>query len=1107
MSAFSFVKVMVQTRARAHTAIGTVCYRFGLEATSTLETPVRQWPTEAETRAFDEAEEVRLAAAKTKGEKTQRRRLRPKLIRMDPPRHYDYRGRVGIVASGSAVPAGAAEAWCDPLEWARRIEAADGRRLDSRQCRDDVTGIPLELVRSGFADLAIARQASKLAERRKTPVHWAIHRPHGAGLNWHAHLIYAGRKLSADGEGFEAKRDTAQDKPELVEAHKALWVETCREFGVDLSFDFPGMEIEAEVRKEFTAEHGRAPSLEDEAAIQIEKVRRWREHRMARAPRHELTPKSVRTERAAVAEEEGERLDAIIQGAGGAPLAAQDRLELGRICSTVDELDTRQLLALDRIPVTTAGRLAKYGHAPAAPALVPSYLGAPPQPSAASVRAAPLVPASALPRAEPMPSLRATRPEPAPIGQAPLVPMSAIPGTMPTPAPSHQVAAPRPGAALVIEAPLEPPSALSRPQPLAASRPAPPRPVPAIPVPLASSDMLDRMLPAPSPSHRVEAPRPEAARVVRMELSSSLRRRAGLEDEPPHVVEQVLRPPRPAPRREEVAAPPPGQQRPAAAPEVIHPAPRALSPPQPLAASRPAPPRPVPAMPAPLASLDMLDRMLPAPSPSHRVEAPRPTAARVVHMELSASFWRRAGLEDEPPHVVEQALRPPRPAPRREEVAAPPPGQQRSAAAPEVIHPAPGALSPPQPLAASRPAPPRPVPAMPAPLASSDMLDRMLPAPSPSHRVEAPRPTVARVVRMELSSSLRRRAGLEDEPPHVVEQALRPPRPAPRREEVAAPPPGQQRPAAAPEVIHPAPGALSPPQPLAASRPAPPRPVPAIPVPLASSDMLDRMLPAPSPSHRVEAPRPTAARVVRMELSASFWRRAGLEDELPLVVEQALRPPRPAPRREAVTTPSPEQQRPVVAPEVIHPAPEPPWRRRVRRLLRAVRDWWPWSPKPPSPGRRIKLRLPEQVRPVPGAQRRLAPPQGLSRPRPRSKPILWQTPYGYDFDAVTRTVTINARGRAVEAKVRAMTHAGPQPQELWQLPGRAQTSGKSLKKPKGKGRDDGGIGCLTTSTRPATSAALNSSGSRGWPRGRGMAGDEAKARGCGFGTPSRLAKI
>ena len=580
------MKTMVQTRAKAHTAIGTVCYRFGLEARTTLETPVRQWPTDEETRAFDEAEKRRLAAAKAAGEKTRPRRLLPKLIRMDPPRHYDFRARVGIVASGSAVPEGGAEAWREPLEWARRVEAADGKRLDSRQCRDDVTGIPLELVRSGFADLAVARQAAKVAKLRKTPVHWVIHRPHGAGLNWHAHLVYAGRKLTADGESFEAKRDTLQDKPELVEAHKAFWVETCRELGVDISFDFPGREIEAEVREEFAEEHGRELSEEDERAIQIEKGRRWKEHRKAKPPQHELTPKAVRTERSAVAEEEGLRLDAVIQDAGGAPLAEQDRLELGRISSAGDELDTRQLLALDRIPVTTACRIAKYGRTPEAPAPVPLY--------------------------------------------------------------------------------------------------------------------------------------------------------------------------------------------------------------------------------------------------------------------------------------------------------------------------------------------------------------------------------------------------------------------------------------------------------------------------------------------RVEAPRPKPAPIVRMELSSSFPLPAGLEDDLPLAVERTLRPPRPAPRAEEVTAPPLGQQRPAVAPEVIQPAPEPPWRRRVRRLLRTVRDWWPWAPTPPSPDRCAKVRCPKHVhrgaRPVAEVQRRLAAPQGLARPIPRTKPFLWQDPYGYDFDPVNRTVTINARGREIRAKVRAKMHAGPQPQQTLQPPARARTSGRKQGKSKPTAPTDGDIG-------------------------------------------------
>ena len=462
MAAFSFVKILVQTRAKAHTAIGTVCYRFALQATSTLDTPVRQWPTEEETRAFDEAEKRRVAAAKAAGEKTRRRRLLPKLIRMDPPRHYDFRGRVGIVASGSAVPEGGAEAWRDPLEWAVRVEAADGRRLDARQCRDDVMGIPLELVRSRFADLALARQAAKVAALRQTPVHWVIHRPHGSGLNWHAHLIYAGRQLSGDGEGFESKRDVLQDKPELIETHKALWVETCREFGVEISFDFPGMEIEAEVRREFAEEHGRAPSEEDERAIQIEKRRRWQEYRKARASGHELTPRAIRTERAAVAEEEGERLAAIIQGAGGSSLSEQDRLELGRISSAVDELDTRELLALERIPVTTVGRLAKHGSAPEAPLPVPAHRVEPPRPRAAPVVAAPVLPATALAWPAPMPGAVAARPAPSPGAETPVVPISSI--AWPAPVPSRPVAAPRPDPAPAVEAPLFAPRAFCAPK-------------------------------------------------------------------------------------------------------------------------------------------------------------------------------------------------------------------------------------------------------------------------------------------------------------------------------------------------------------------------------------------------------------------------------------------------------------------------------------------------------------------------------------------------------------------------------------------------------------------------------------------------------------------
>ena len=470
-TAFAFLKTMVQTRAKAHTATGAVCYRFGLAATSTLETPVRERPSEADLRAFEASEKRRLADARKKGKKAQRRRLRAKLLRMDPPRHYDYRGRIGIAGSGFALPEGAAAEWADPLEWGRRVEAIDGKRLDSRQCRDDVVGIPIELVENEFADLAIARLAARLAELHHTPVHWVIHKPHGAGLNWHAHLLYAGRRLSPDGHGFERRRDTAQDKPELIEDHKRLWTETCREFEVEITFTLPGQAIEDEVREEFATKHGRAPTGEDESSVQAEKARRWAEHRSSRAKQHTLTAKVLRTERDAVAEEEGLRLDAITQAAGAASLTLHDRRELGRISSGVEDLDTAQLLALDRVPVTASARIVKYGR---------------PAPAPSSARQA------EPPRPRPAATVGVVAPRPLPEREVSVVPPNSLGSALPQPSPVRQA---------------EPP----RPQPAATVGVVAPRPLPEREVSVVPPNSLGSALPQPSPVRQAEPPRPQPA--------------------------------------------------------------------------------------------------------------------------------------------------------------------------------------------------------------------------------------------------------------------------------------------------------------------------------------------------------------------------------------------------------------------------------------------------------------------------------------------------------------------------------------------------------------------------------------------------------------------
>ena len=132
MAGLAFMRTLVQTRSRGHSAIGAVAYRFGLAARSTF--------------AGDDGQ----------------------------PRAFDYSARRGIAAKGAALPDGAAAAWRDPLEWARRVEAAD-RRKNSRQARDDVLALPTELVESGKAQAAVGAYAQRLAARWSTPVHWVLH--------------------------------------------------------------------------------------------------------------------------------------------------------------------------------------------------------------------------------------------------------------------------------------------------------------------------------------------------------------------------------------------------------------------------------------------------------------------------------------------------------------------------------------------------------------------------------------------------------------------------------------------------------------------------------------------------------------------------------------------------------------------------------------------------------------------------------------------------------------------------------------------------------------------------------------------------------------------
>lgn len=191
------MRTMVQTRSKGHTATGAVCYREGLAASSTI--------SGADGQA----------------------------------RLFDYTRRTGIEATGWAAPPGTDASWGDPITWAHRIEAVD-KRKNSRQCRDDVVGVPLELVEAGVAEEVVQAYAARLAAEHKTVVRYALHKPARGGVNHHAHVLYPGRHV--EGLTFSRKRDREQDNPgkgggpDLVTRHKAIWSELCRARGLELDW-------------------------------------------------------------------------------------------------------------------------------------------------------------------------------------------------------------------------------------------------------------------------------------------------------------------------------------------------------------------------------------------------------------------------------------------------------------------------------------------------------------------------------------------------------------------------------------------------------------------------------------------------------------------------------------------------------------------------------------------------------------------------------------------------------------------------------------------------------------------------------------------------------
>ena len=358
--AYAFLRILVQTRAKGHSAVGVVCYRFGLAAQSSF------------------------------------------LGEDGVPRTFDYTHRTAVMQTGCALPAGASDAWRDPLEWAHRVEAAD-KRKNSRQCRDDVIGIPSALVDAGTHAAAIQEYAERLAVEHSTPVHFVIHQPDRGGKNWHAHIVYAGRRIDPeDGDRFAAKRDRTQDLADrkdkdgnviehrgIHHRHRALWSEVCQGHGLALDWT-PG-----------------------------------------ETPQIHIGPQACALERREVVRETSERMAQAIADTGEAPPDPQTLRECAELAHGInDGLTVRDMLDLDRDPVhpraimspkTPPPASQRIGQTPAPPQVAPALrLDAPPRiehaparrlgpPAAPGVRPEPCLPP---PRIEHAPALRLGPPRP-----------------------------------------------------------------------------------------------------------------------------------------------------------------------------------------------------------------------------------------------------------------------------------------------------------------------------------------------------------------------------------------------------------------------------------------------------------------------------------------------------------------------------------------------------------------------------------------------------------------------------------------------------------------------------------------------------------------------
>lgn len=145
-------------------------------------------------------------------------------------RTCDYRRKGGVTHSEITAPAGCG--WATDRQTLWGAAEATERRQDATTAREWLGALPHELPDDGRA--AVCREfAAWLSERHGVAVDWSVHAPHDRpvtggdeGRNWHTHMMFTSRRVTADGMGEKTRElDTKGTASGHVEAWRQRWAE------------------------------------------------------------------------------------------------------------------------------------------------------------------------------------------------------------------------------------------------------------------------------------------------------------------------------------------------------------------------------------------------------------------------------------------------------------------------------------------------------------------------------------------------------------------------------------------------------------------------------------------------------------------------------------------------------------------------------------------------------------------------------------------------------------------------------------------------------------------------------------------------------------------